>query len=192
MSYRDSSGGGTGSHPMNAPLGHTGAGTPLIVTPASPLPTEPNMKFESFDVMSWPAVGYTTLISSGPMTCGTSGSAGFTAGNGARATVTGAGATGTGLGGAATGALGAHAAATAANVAPRSKRLGILVVISGSRSSSREPNCILNTRVTRSACQPISRRIRIVSPIFSRMSSCHLNTSNTSSRTQRCGVLMTA
>jgi hypothetical protein len=34
---------------MKAPFGHTGAGTPLIDTAASPLPTDPKTKFESLD-----------------------------------------------------------------------------------------------------------------------------------------------
>jgi hypothetical protein len=34
---------------MNDPLGQTGVRTPLIVNAASPLPTDPKMKFESFD-----------------------------------------------------------------------------------------------------------------------------------------------
>jgi len=34
---------------MNDPFGHTGDETPLIVSAASPLPTLPKMKFESFD-----------------------------------------------------------------------------------------------------------------------------------------------
>jgi hypothetical protein len=34
---------------MNDPFGQTGVGTPLIVRAASPFPTDPKMKFESFD-----------------------------------------------------------------------------------------------------------------------------------------------
>jgi hypothetical protein len=49
ISYVGLSAGGFGSHAMNAPLGHTGEGVPLIVKAASPLPTLPKMKFESFD-----------------------------------------------------------------------------------------------------------------------------------------------
>jgi hypothetical protein len=42
---------------MNAPFGHTGVGTPLIVMAASPFPTDPKIKFESFDGMTEPGGG---------------------------------------------------------------------------------------------------------------------------------------
>lgn len=71
---------------MNAPLGHTGTRSPLIVRPAVPLPTDPNTKFESRELMSAPWGGYTTFISSGPSISGTAGSLAFGAGTGARAT----------------------------------------------------------------------------------------------------------
>src|SRR5512141_2107834 len=100
---------------MKEPFGHTGSRVPLIMSDASPLPTLPKTKFESFDWMSWFAGGYTTLIAKGPVTRGTSGSEGFTDGTGARSTTGGgAGAAGPGSGVGAVVAGGAAQAATAA------------------------------------------------------------------------------
>src|SRR5688500_6516947 len=69
---------------MNAPFGQTGTGTTLICSPASPLPTEPKMKFESRDAMRWPDLGIVMLISIGPRTSGTGGSFALAGGSGAR------------------------------------------------------------------------------------------------------------
>ena len=49
-SYRGDGPGGFGTNAMNAPLGYTRAGTPLIRSVARPLPIDPKMKFESRDV----------------------------------------------------------------------------------------------------------------------------------------------
>ena len=68
---------------MNAPLGHTGTETPLMLSAASPVPTLPNMKFESRTVSSCSGLGYITVICSGPRTSGTGGSFGFAGGSGA-------------------------------------------------------------------------------------------------------------
>src|SRR6478672_579322 len=68
------SAGGLGRNTMNAPFGHTRDGTPFTVSVALPLPMEPKMKFESFDVTTELAVGYTTRMASGPSTSGTGGS----------------------------------------------------------------------------------------------------------------------
>lgn len=56
---------------------------PLIRSPASPLPTDPKMKFESRAAISCPDLGYVTLISIGPRTSGTAGSFAFGGGSGA-------------------------------------------------------------------------------------------------------------
>src|SRR5688572_774829 len=103
MSYCGASAGGFASHAMNDPFGHTGVRTPLIVSPASPLPMLPKTKFESREVIVCPAGGYTILISSGPATCGTGGKPGLAGGSGAFSTTRGAGggegSTATGSGG---------------------------------------------------------------------------------------------
>jgi hypothetical protein len=92
---------------MKAPFGQTGVGTPFIVMAASPFPTDPKMKFESFAGITAPGVGYTTLIATGWATCGTAGRPGFAGGNGAGAV--GTGTVVTGFGGAPAGPRGAHA-----------------------------------------------------------------------------------
>src|SRR5690349_11629208 len=61
---------------------------------ASPVPTVPNMKFESRTVSIWSGFGYVTAICSGPRTSGTGGSFGLGAGSGAGTS----GGTGTGVG----------------------------------------------------------------------------------------------
>ena len=48
--------------PMKAPFGQTGTANPLIRSAASPVPTLPNMKFESRTVRSCSGLGYVTLI----------------------------------------------------------------------------------------------------------------------------------
>src|SRR5687767_13309974 len=78
---------------MNAPLGQTGTETPLMSSPASPLPTDPKMKLESRDAMSCPDLGYVIEISSAPRTSGTGGSLGLAGGSGAFA-ITGMAGTG--------------------------------------------------------------------------------------------------
>jgi hypothetical protein len=113
---------------MNDPLGHTGVGIPLMVSAASPFPTDPKMKLESFDWISWPEEGYTTLIANGPVTCGTGGRAVFAAGTGAGAAGTGNFTSGTGAG--AAGRRGAHAAPNAERIKVKNKRREFLVVIS--------------------------------------------------------------
>src|SRR6185503_1704143 len=65
--------GGNPTQASHAPLGHTWTGAPLIVRSASPAPTEPSRKLESRASITEPAVGYTTLIASGPRTSGTAG-----------------------------------------------------------------------------------------------------------------------
>ncbi len=67
------------------------------------------------------------MISRGPVTCGTGGSAVFAAGTGAGVVTTGALGTGVGVGTA--GALGAHAPSAAENAAAKSARNEFLVVI---------------------------------------------------------------
>jgi hypothetical protein len=57
-----------------------------MLSAASPVPTLPNMKFESRTVSSWSGLGYTTVICSGPRTSGTGGSFGFAGGRGAGTT----------------------------------------------------------------------------------------------------------
>ena len=117
---------------MNDPFGHTGVGTPLIVSAASPFPTDPNMKFESFDCMSWPAEGYTTLMSRGPVTWGTGGSAVLAAGTGAGAVGTGSfsSSVAVGVGAGAAGLRGAQAAPDAVKINAKNNRREFLVVIS--------------------------------------------------------------
>src|SRR4030081_1030328 len=61
---------------MNAPFGQTGTATPLMRSAAPPVPTLPNMKFESRTVRSCSGLGYVTLIRSGPCASGTGGSFG--------------------------------------------------------------------------------------------------------------------
>jgi hypothetical protein len=109
----------------------------LIVSAASPFPTDPKMKFESFDCMSWPDDGYTTLICSGPVTCGTGGSAELTAGKGAGAVGTGnfSSGVGVGVGAGAAGRRGAQAAPNAVKINAKNKRREFLVVISWGWSS---------------------------------------------------------
>ena len=65
---------------MNAPLGYTRAALPLMVSVARPLPMDPKMKFESFEVMTCPGEGYCTRTASGPSTSGMAGSGGGGAG----------------------------------------------------------------------------------------------------------------
>ena len=67
------------------------------------------------------------MISSGPVTCGIGGSAGFAAGTGAGVVTTGNVGTGVGVGTA--GPLGAHAPSAAENAAAKSARNEILIVI---------------------------------------------------------------
>src|SRR5579862_7479959 len=66
-----------GSQARNAPLGATRTGYPLMLNAASPDPTDPKMKFESRTATTEPALGYTTVMASGPRTSGIGGS--FTA-----------------------------------------------------------------------------------------------------------------
>ena len=68
------------------------------------------------------------MISSGPVTWGTGGSAVFAAGTGAGVVTTG-GKVGTGVGVGIAGGLGAHAPSAAENAAAKSARKEILIVI---------------------------------------------------------------
>ena len=53
---------------MNAPLGSTGTGAPLITRVPSPVPIEPNRNVESTGGSRWPRAGYCTRTASGPVT----------------------------------------------------------------------------------------------------------------------------
>src|SRR5688572_21427394 len=67
--------GGSGTQASQAPLGQTFTGYELIVSVASPVPTDPSRKLESFAPTTASDLGYTTRIWRGPRTCGTTGSA---------------------------------------------------------------------------------------------------------------------
>src|SRR5215218_11269533 len=57
---------GSGTQASQAPLGQTRTGYELMVSVASPVPTEPRRKLESFALTTASGGGYTTRIRRGP------------------------------------------------------------------------------------------------------------------------------
>src|SRR5688572_7079278 len=66
---------GSGIQASQAPLGQTFTGYELMVSVASPVPTDPSRKLESFARTTASEAGYTTRIWSGPRAGGTGGRA---------------------------------------------------------------------------------------------------------------------